>query len=51
MPEIELRPCRSSITSLVLAEEPGAAEFWSSVRYEPDPATERFAKDLAGEEL
>ncbi len=39
------------VTSLVLTEEPGAAEFWSSVRYEPDPATERFAKDLAGEEL
>jgi ribosomal protein S18 acetylase RimI-like enzyme len=38
------------VTSLVLAEEPGAVEFWSSAGYERDPATERFAKDLTGEE-
>ncbi len=50
MPEIELRPCRPGDIDAVLAEEPGAAAFWSSVGYEPDPATERFANNLAGEE-
>ena len=34
------------ITSLVFKDEPGAAELWRSVGYHPDPATERYAKDL-----
>jgi ribosomal protein S18 acetylase RimI-like enzyme len=32
------------ITSLVFTAEPGAATFWRSVGYEPDPATERYVK-------
>jgi len=35
------------ITSLVFAEEPGAAAFWRAAGYEPDPATERYAKNLS----
>ena len=34
------------ITSLVFTDEPGAAELWRSLGYAPDPATERYAKDL-----
>ncbi|HEY7295269.1 MAG TPA: GNAT family N-acetyltransferase [Dehalococcoidia bacterium] len=34
------------ISSLVFEEEPGAAEFWLSAGYAPDPATSRYAKDL-----
>lgn len=34
------------ITSLVFAEEPGAAQFWQGAGYEPDPHTARFAKNL-----
>ena len=34
------------ITSLVFTEEPGAAAFWRSAGTEPDPATERYAKNL-----
>jgi ribosomal protein S18 acetylase RimI-like enzyme len=34
------------ITSLVFVEEPGAADFWRSVGYQPDPATARYAKNL-----
>lgn len=29
------------ITSLDFKDEPGAAEFWQSAGYSPDPATER----------
>jgi ribosomal protein S18 acetylase RimI-like enzyme len=37
------------ITSLVFSREPGAADFWRSVGYQPDPATERYTKNvLAG---
>ena len=34
------------ITSLIFKDELGAPEFWRSVGYDPDPATERYAKDL-----
>ena len=34
------------ITSLVFRDEAGAPEFWQSVGYTPDPATERYAKDV-----
>jgi ribosomal protein S18 acetylase RimI-like enzyme len=34
------------ITSLVFVHEPGAADFWRRAGYAPDPATERYAKDL-----
>ncbi len=45
--EVRLRALGAQrITALVLAEEPGAPEFWASVGYEPDPETERYAKDL-----
>jgi ribosomal protein S18 acetylase RimI-like enzyme len=35
------------ITSLVFTHEPGAAAFWQQAGYQPDPATERYTKDLA----
>lgn len=45
--EVRLRALGAQrITALVLAEEPGAPEFWVSVGYEPDLETERYAKDL-----
>ena len=34
------------ITSLVFKDEPDAPEFWRGVGYAPDPATERYAKNL-----
>ena len=34
------------ITSLVFKDEPGASEFWRGAGYAPDPAIERYAKDL-----
>ncbi len=34
------------VTSLVFRDEEGAADFWQSVGYTPDPAIERYAKDL-----
>lgn len=37
------------ITSLVFVHEPGAADLWRSLGYEPDPATARYAKNLSGE--
>lgn len=50
MPEIQLRPCGPGDIDAVPAEEPGAAGFWSRAGYAPDPATERIARDLTGEE-
>lgn len=45
--EVRLRALGAQrITALVLAEEPGAPEFWVSVGYKPDAETERYAKDL-----
>ena len=35
------------VTSLVFVHEPGAASFWHRAGYRPDPATARYAKDLA----
>src|SRR4051812_18752055 len=34
------------ITSLVFVDEPGAAPFWGSLGYRPDPSTARYAKNL-----
>jgi GNAT superfamily N-acetyltransferase len=34
------------ITSLVFVQEPGAADFWQRAGYRPDPATERYTRDL-----
>ena len=34
------------VTSLVFRDEEGAADFWRSVGYTPDPAIDRYAKDL-----
>lgn len=46
--ELELRAMGAErITSLVALDEPGATDFWQSVGYRPDPAVERYAKDLA----
>ncbi len=45
--EVALRQLGAKrITSLVFKGEPYAAAFWRSVDYLPDPATERYAKDL-----
>jgi len=45
--EAELRRLGAErITSLVFTAEPGAAQFWARAGYAPDPATQRFAKDL-----
>jgi ribosomal protein S18 acetylase RimI-like enzyme len=35
------------ITSLVFVDEPGAADFWRSVGYAPDPATSRYVRSLS----
>jgi ribosomal protein S18 acetylase RimI-like enzyme len=45
--EAELRALGAErVTSLVFKDEPGAPELWRSVGYRPDPAIERYAKDL-----
>ena len=45
--EAELRALGAErVTSLVFRDEPGAPELWRSVGYRPDPAIERYARDL-----
>ena len=45
--EAELRALGAErVTSLVFKDEPGAPQLWRSVGYRPDPAIERYAKDL-----
>ena len=45
-PGILLYPLAVLALILVFHDEPGAVEFWRGSGYAPDPATERWAKDL-----